>query len=512
LSRTRKFLGGLSLGYANQALVTLVGLWLTAFLLRTLGTRDYGLWLVATQILGYLLLADLGVVALLPRETAYATGRAGGTHKTDEVPELIGHTARIVLWQLPLVAVAAFLVWTLLPTEWQALRGPLSLVFIVFVATFPIRVFHAVLQGLQDLTFLGSAQIVVWVASTLLTIALAVAGYGLYALIWGWIATQLLSAVLWWNRLRREFPGVLPRTLPRVTWLEARSYLSKSVWVSLAQVAQVFLNGSDVLIIGKALGPAAAVPYFCTAKLVTVLANQPQMVMQAAAPALSELRTGASKERLLQVCTALTQVMLMVSGAVACVVVAVNEGFVRWWVGPGQYGGATLTAVLIVLMLLRHWNVTAVYAIFAFGYERRISIVTFADGLLTLGAAVILVPRLGVIGAPLASLAGVVLVGLPWNLGALAKETGQSVAGLMARLGNWFWRFMLTIAVGAGIAPLIAPGKLYALVLGTLAMAGLYAGLMLPLALRDPLGMYVRPRLESLRARFFTPSRERVDA
>ena len=62
MTRTRRFIGGLTLGYANQAMVTLVGLWLTAFLLRTLGNRDYGLWLVATQMLGYLMLSDLGVV------------------------------------------------------------------------------------------------------------------------------------------------------------------------------------------------------------------------------------------------------------------------------------------------------------------------------------------------------------------------------------------------------------------------------------------------------------------
>ena len=49
--------------------------------------------------------------------------------------------------------------------------------------------------------------------------------------------------------------------------------LGRSAWVSLAQIAQVFLNGTDVLIIGKLLGPAAVVPYSCTSKLVTVLAN-----------------------------------------------------------------------------------------------------------------------------------------------------------------------------------------------------------------------------------------------
>ena len=512
MTRTRRFLGGLSFGYANQALVTLVGLWLTAFLLRTLGSQDYGLWLVATQILGYLLLADLGVVALLPRETAYATGRAGGTHETPDLPVLIGRTARLVAWQLPAVALSALGIWLLLPAEWEPLRRPLALVFIVFVATFPLRLFHAVLQGLQDLAFLGATQMAVWTVGTITTVVLAVTGYGLYALIGGWAVTQVLNTLFWWRRIRARYPQVLPRGLPSVSWAQARTYLSKSIWVSVAQMAQVFVNGTDVLIIGKVLGPAAAVPYFCTGKLVMVLANQPQMIMQAAAPALSELRAGATKERLFQVCTALTQAMLLVSGAVACVVLAVNEGFVRWWVGDNQYGGAALTGVLVALMLLRHWNTTSVYAIFAFGYERRISLTTLADGVLTIGAALVLIPRIGLIGAPIASLAGVTLISLPANLVALARETGQTPLRLASRLGPWFWRFGLAVAAAAFIAPRVAPGKLLGLVAGTLAAAGIYAGLMLPLSLREPLGPYVRPRLEALRARWFGPAVKGADA
>ena len=76
-SRTRRFLDGVWLGYANQMLMMLGGLWLTPFLLHRIGQHDYGLWLVGSQILMYLTLLDIGVVALLPRETAYATGRAG---------------------------------------------------------------------------------------------------------------------------------------------------------------------------------------------------------------------------------------------------------------------------------------------------------------------------------------------------------------------------------------------------------------------------------------------------
>src|SRR5205085_3919957 len=108
------------------------------------------------------------VVALLPLETAYATGRSGGTERTGELQDLIGQTAKIVLYQLPLVAIIAFIMWWTIPLEWQALRGPLTVVLSGFVLAFPLRIMPALLQRLQDLTLLSGMLIV---SSTLRTAA-----------------------------------------------------------------------------------------------------------------------------------------------------------------------------------------------------------------------------------------------------------------------------------------------------------------------------------------------------
>ena len=106
MSRTERFLGGVGLGYVSMVLALVVGLWLTPFLLGRIGTEEYGLWLITTQILGYLMLLDLGVVALAPRETAYATGRrlTGGS---DDVAVTFARFRGIVQWlMVPAAAVS----------------------------------------------------------------------------------------------------------------------------------------------------------------------------------------------------------------------------------------------------------------------------------------------------------------------------------------------------------------------------------------------------------------------
>src|SRR5437867_4323440 len=108
-NRTSRFIGGFGLGLLQQILVLVVGLWLTPFFLRRLGQHEYGVWLVITQVTAYLGLMDLGVVGLLPRETAFAVGRGGVA--AAELPGIIRKAGRIVLYQWPVIAICALAAW-----------------------------------------------------------------------------------------------------------------------------------------------------------------------------------------------------------------------------------------------------------------------------------------------------------------------------------------------------------------------------------------------------------------
>jgi O-antigen/teichoic acid export membrane protein len=493
VSRTERLLRGIGFGYANAALVTIVGLWLTPLLLARLGSHDLGLWFVAQQVLGYLLLLDLGVVALLPREAAYATGQSGGFAAGSAVPEVFGRTVRLALYQTPFVAAGAALVYLLLPQAWSPLAAPLALVLTTFVVLFPARVWQGLLFGLQDFSFLGATQLVAWTASTVLMVVLLFRGWGLYALALSWIALQVVVTAACWIRARIRFAAALPPVLPPLSWAGVRDHARKGVWISTSQIAQVFLNGTDLVILGRLLGPAAVVSYACTAKLVTVLANQPQLIMQTAAPALSELRTAESPERLVRASNALTQATLLVSGAIACVVAAVNGAFVSWWVGPSQYGGFRLTLLLVAGMLLRHWNTTAVYALFCRGYEKRISITTLVDGMVTVAAAWAGVLVMGPEGAALGPLAGTLLVGLPCNLTAVARDSGFSPWKQVQTLAPWALRCGVVLIGAAGVALAWQPAGFVGMAIGAAAVALAYLIVAGPIALRAPLGHYLRP-------------------
>jgi O-antigen/teichoic acid export membrane protein len=498
MNRTRRFLQSISLSYIHMALLMVVGLWLTPFFLRHISSQNYGLWLASSQILTYLLLLDFGVMAILPRETAHLTGKDQDWKKNDQVAHLFGETLRLVLWQTPLVLIAAGLCWGLQPATWQPLRGPLALVLGILVITFPLRSFTAVLTGLQETSFLAQCQLGVWILSTALSIGLVKQGYGIVGLAAAWAVNQSLVVGLAIYRVYRYFPMVWPRRLPSVTLQQARTVLAKTGWVSMGQIAQILLNGTDLLVLGYLLGPTSVVLYSCTGKLPTILAHQPQILMQTASPALSELRGSNQIERLQQVCLTLTQGVLLMSGLISVVVLAINQGFVYWWVGDAQYGGKGLTIAIAASVMFTHWNVTNFYAVFCFGYEKRSSKVLILDGLVTLAAAVTLVQFWGPIGAPLGSILGKCSISLPANLQILARENQTTILALLRPLGPWLWRFLLIALFINTITYYWQARGFWQLGISAVLTGFLYSLVMLPLVWRD---RYLQAQIQEVLAK-----------
>ena len=157
--RLRRFVAGLSLGYLHTAAALLVGVFLTPYLLGRLGAHDYGLWLLAAQVLAYLALTDIGVVALVPRELAFAVGQGHGEDST-RCGRWSGGRWRVVWWQVPCVGlVGRSRHGGCCPSAWSPINGPLAVVLVASSCSFPLRLFPALLQGLQDLGFLGVAQL-----------------------------------------------------------------------------------------------------------------------------------------------------------------------------------------------------------------------------------------------------------------------------------------------------------------------------------------------------------------
>lgn len=495
MSRTARFLTGVRFGYVTQVLTTAVGLWLTPFLLRHLGTVEYGLWLTISQILSYLLLLDVGIIAMVPREVARATGRTEGRATPRAVGDEVGRALFIVMLQLPIIALAAWATWRFLPAQWDGARGALGAVLLIFVLCYPFRLSSAVLEGLQDFRATGRIQLATWVAQVIVSVVLVARGAGLEALVWGWGVQQVASALLLAGYLWRRHRAALPAASPRMGRAMIRQRFARGGWISMGQVATVLESGTDLLIIAQLLGPAAVVPYDITRKLIVVLQNQPQLLMHVATPALSQLRASGDRARLARVVGALGLGLLWVSGAVTFVVTLLNQAFIAWWVGPERFGGQALTVTLLVAMFARHSTVATSYANFSLGRERDVAIISLTTGVVSVLAGAVLVRLVGPIGAPFGALIGLLFVSGPMGLRILAQELRETPMAMLRPLLPLVARVAALVAAAALVARVWTP-RGFLLLAATGAVAGaVYLLVMIPVVLRSSLAYWVVPRL-----------------
>ncbi len=485
MSRTNKFITSVKFGFVNQAAMSLGGLALTPYYLRFLGEGQYGLWLMSSSILGYLSMLDFGVMAMVPREIAIARGRelAGRSR---------GESASTAVWgigllQLPLVLLACFVCHV------SFLRGKddggLAFLLAAYGALFPFRVFNAVLVGRQDYRFVGYLTLGQWVVTSAVSAILVVVQPGLFALSLGWAAGQVVrvvaSALRLWSRYRIDFPILFRLPQLRVV----REWLSRSTWVTLGNVAFMLRMGSDLLVIGYVVGAEAVVAYSCTVKLAQFVSLVPQQLLTSARSGLFELIGLNDAERLRRVSLAIEQAVLLSATFVASLSMAVNEPFVRMWVGPAQYSGGAVSLFAAAHVVARHYALGVNAVAFALGHEKVLGIAAVVDGCVTLVFMVVSIRLVGVAGAAAAPLVGVCLIQIPVALRLANRGLRRSTRAWLQSVLPWCVRagavFLLSIAIAlAGLS-----WELVALL--TVLLVGVSVALFVPLIASSHMRTYV---------------------
>jgi hypothetical protein len=170
-------------------------------------------------------------------------------------------------------------------------------------------------------------------------------------------------------------------------------------------------------------------------------------------------------------------------------------------VGSERFGGAILTVSFALVMLIRQLGTALVFGVFAFGHERRLSLVGIAEGSAAVVGSLVLVPLAGPVGALWAQGVAALAIGIPPLLVVLARELDLAPAAVVMRLVPALWRSAIALGFAAALAraPLVEglPGAALKAALGF----AVFLALAWPLLRRPPLDGYARRLKEGVVAR-----------
>jgi O-antigen/teichoic acid export membrane protein len=340
------------LGFAVQAAVAF---FLTPFVLASLGSSRYGVWMLVGSLTGYYGLLDLGFRAGLTQYlTRYlATGDYQSLNKTAStgVVALACCGGIIFLAALGLAGLAP-LVFHVPGDLGGEVRWAILINGSAVGLQFCLFPFSAVFTATQRYDLANGIGISTRLLGALGTYLALHLGYGLVGLSVVTAGANLLDYALRW-RLAHWILPQLRVSLRTAALTYCWPLLSFGLW-NVAIGASVQLTAySGELIIGAFAGTAAITPYALALSLTTYYANLFVPIGTVFFPAATQLDAQRKTEEVRALYLWGSKMLVLLAGVSAVVMGFLAGDFYRLWIGPGlEEEGFTAPAALFRILLL----------------------------------------------------------------------------------------------------------------------------------------------------------------
>jgi len=338
---------------AGMAIGMAIGFVTMPLVVRHLGPTQFGIWMLATGLTGYMGLFDVGLGPTIVKKSSelLARGDAEAQHELTELVSTVHglYVLAAALGFLALLGVGqlADALFTVAADDLGTFRIVLFVVAAQTALGLPMSVWTGLLAGLEAFPAMNAIGIATSALRGALTVLLVLAGYGLLALV---LMGAAVSVVGWTaNRLvvRRRIPTL------RVTlggFRRARlGEIGAFSWAMLAwTVAGAALHQLDRVLIGIVLPIRALATYEIGSRLTNysraVLHSWLSIVM----PAASGLAARGERGRLRGLYLRGTRYLVGCYAGIALVLVGLGWPFIRLWIGS-EYGESYVVMTLLLL-------------------------------------------------------------------------------------------------------------------------------------------------------------------
>src|SRR5213080_3193759 len=328
---------------------TAVGLVITPLLVGRLGTALFGTWEMLDRLAGYV--ATVGgrpseALRLLVANRQSVAGSAAQRRA-------LGGALVVWLICLPLAVAAAAVVAWYAPAITGAspgLRTTIRIAAALVLAggvlggllSIPDAALHGMNLGYKRMELQAGLNLV----GGALTAAAVYGGLGLAGVAGAQVALAAVSALcFWW--LARTYVAWFGVSRPARA--ETRSLARLAAWLAGGDLIAKLLLGSDVLILGTLLSPAAVTTYVLTAYAPRAAVAVHGSAVGAAMPGLAGLIGAGQYGRAALARGDLMVLTWLFATAVGTTILLWNRSFVALWVGREHYGGAVVDLLIVCI-------------------------------------------------------------------------------------------------------------------------------------------------------------------
>ena len=411
-SRVRTTKWNLIYQYVSIALMMVSGIFMVPLYLKFLTVDIYGAWLATGNILVWLTAIDPGISTVLQQRIAEAYGKKDFQGLTEYLAAGLVITAVIVIFMILIGFLFARFLPSLLNLPFIIDAALIQKAFIMALIGSTLMIFSfsiiAVNQGLQGSLGVGIIHVVVIILSILLTVYLLYGGFGLLG-----IAVSPLfqgiglilgnSGYLFWRiqseKLEYSFSF---RKVSNVARLISYTFFGR--------IGGVVANNMDLFVVSRFLGPETVAMLNLTRRapdMSRMFIERPAVALM---PAVSHLFGAGEIIKAKFILMRLFRMIIWSLGLVVGGFLALNDDFVRLWVGPALFAGQTINIIICITVLTQVIVCSLANLCFALGNIKGNSLSSLVQSLLQIPLVIFGVKYFGILGAVLATLIPLLVV------------------------------------------------------------------------------------------------------
>lgn len=399
---------GMVLSYISTLLLMAVNIFLTPFLLRSLGDAEYGVYKIMTSFAGCLVLMNFGTGMVITRFVSTYLGK--GDKKGERNFIAMGLIVTGVL--AAVIAAASAVLYVFLDDIYMAKLTTMQLekaklLFIILAAdvvvTLIAQAFEGIVTAYERFTLINGFKIV----KTLLKVSLILIlfQFGADSL---YIVSVNLGLSLLYLSICVFYSQFRLKATPKLVKFDKAAFASAMTF-SLAILLQSVVNqvntNVDLTILGIMIGPESVTVYSVAMQIFMIFSSVSTAAVAIYLPKFSKLvGMGVSDgDTLTREMIAPSRVQTLVSGAILFGFILCGRDFINFWVGA-EYALSWWIAIIIMIpMFLVYINCVIESVLDALGKRLVRSVVLCAVALCNVGLSVLLVSFFGELGAPVAT-------------------------------------------------------------------------------------------------------------
>ena len=308
---------------------------LMPFVIRALGTVEYGVWILIGSATGYMALLILGVPATSVRFMAQAIASKDHDALNTHVASftglylLLGGICAIV----GITLYFAFTVFFVIPPD-LLFKAKLACTVVIvttstgFILQLPYAIFSAhhefvianiILAATTLFKFVATILILHWLPSIVVVAVIQ-------------LGTQILEFVIAWYFVRKKYPYIR-LGIPTMKWLLLKQILAFSIFVLILNVGSQLSYQTDALVIGKFLD-VGKIAFFSVASSLTLYYLEFLVgIASVVFPMATKLQTENNQPALQEMFLKWSKIALALTMVGGLYLLFLGPRFLAWWVG-----------------------------------------------------------------------------------------------------------------------------------------------------------------------------------